>query len=534
MIKKIIKFVSKEISGVHEAAYLLGAFALVSQLLGFIRDRLLASQFGAGLILDTYYASFRIADLLFVIISTLVSLSVLVPFIVRLEDKTDKEKEIFSNTVFTIVSLVSIFFVGTALILSKPLLVLMFPNIMASSLADSLLIMTRVMLIQPIILAFSGFFSSYIQVYKKFFIYALSPVLYNVGIILGVIFFYPIMGMVGLVVGVIFGAVLHLSIQLPTILKHGLFPKFTFYPDLSIIREILTLSVPRTFALVGNQVSQLMLVVLAGTMVSGSISIFSLAFNLQSVPLAIIGVSYSLAAFPTLSRLFNSGDIEGFTKYISNAVKHIIFWSIPVTVLFIVLRISIVEVVLGVGAFNTEDVFLVASSLGIFSVSVVAQSLSLIFIRGYYSTGDTKRPLIFVLISVFVTITSSIIFIKSFNSSSVAPVLMLPIAFSLGQVFNAVLLAVFFNMKYKIFSKLMLKTIFHTTVASVILGFIVTYCLKYSNYLFDINTSFEIFIQGVLCAFVGVLCALVLLILIKNEEVKVVLNVLRRRTFIKS
>jgi putative peptidoglycan lipid II flippase len=102
---------------------------------------------------------------------------------------------------------------------------------MSGQYSESLLVMTRIMLLQPIILALSGLYGSYIQVYKKFFIYAISPIVYNLGIISGVVFLYPLFGMPGLVLGVIIGALLHLAIQIPTILEKGPCLKFTLYPN---------------------------------------------------------------------------------------------------------------------------------------------------------------------------------------------------------------------------------------------------------------------------------------------------------------
>ena len=100
MVKKFLTFLGRESGGLHEAAYLLAAFAFLSQILGLVRDRLLAHNFGAGLDLDLYYAAFRIPDFLFVSIASLVSVSVLIPLLVERID--DKEKSrIFVNNVFS-------------------------------------------------------------------------------------------------------------------------------------------------------------------------------------------------------------------------------------------------------------------------------------------------------------------------------------------------------------------------------------------------------------------------------------------------
>ncbi len=114
----------------------------------------------------------------------------------------------------------------------------------------------------------------------------------------------------------------------------------------TILREVLTLSVPRTLSLAANQLVLIGIIAIASFLSVGSISIFTFASNLQAVPLTIIGVSYSVAAFPTLSRFFAGGRKDEFVQHIETAIRHVIFWSLPATVLFIVLRAYIVRAIL--------------------------------------------------------------------------------------------------------------------------------------------------------------------------------------------
>ena len=108
--------------------------------------------------------------------------------------------------------------------------------------------------------------------------------------------------------GVIIGAVLHLVIQLPVIIKNALLPKFSLNIDYGAIKEVLVLSLPRTVTLSMGHLAMIFLISMASLMGKGAISIFNFSLNLQSVPLSIIGVSYSVAAFPTLAALFSNGE----------------------------------------------------------------------------------------------------------------------------------------------------------------------------------------------------------------------------------
>jgi putative peptidoglycan lipid II flippase len=534
MVKKLIDIFSREIKGLHEAAYLLAFFAFFSQFLALIRDRLFASKFGASEILDVYYAAFRIPDFIFTIIIALVSVSVLIPFLVKVVDYHKKEKESFINSVFSSLIYLALSFSIIAFVFTPVLLNWLFPEIVSGD----LILLTRIMLLQPILLSLSGFFSSFVQVFGRFFIYALSPILYNVGIILGILFFYPVYGIKGLAWGVVFGALLHLLIQVPIVFKNKIYPKFILKPDFKIIKSVLKISVPRTIAITGNQIAMLALVSLAGIMVTGSISVFTFAFNLQSVPMAIIGVSYSLAAFPTLSKLFAKGEQKEFLDHIVRATKHIIFWSIPITVLFIVLRAQIVRVILGSGEFSWSDTRLVAAALALFSISVVAQSLILLFVRAYYSTGETKKPLTFSLISVLFTITSAFGLYKFYQASPAfvawledllrvvgnqgSVVLVLPLAFSMGQILYILMLWISFDKKFKCFSNVLQETVFHSVFSSLIIGIVTYFMLQIFDDIFDLNTLVGVFNQGFFSGIIGILAGMIVLIAIGNKEIRTV------------
>jgi len=535
MVKRIINFLGREIGGLHEAAYLLAIFAFLSQILALVRDRLLASNFGASEIVDVYYASFRIPDLIFVIVTALVSASVLVPIFSK--DKIEGnniQKTI--NSLFTVFLFLSLVIIAITFIFIENLLGIFVPDILNGPNSETLVLFTRILLLSPLLLGISQLFGGIVQAYKRFFIYAISPILYNLGIILGLVYLYPIFGNVGLVLGVVLGLVLHVCIQLPMILKNKLFPQITGDIDWKIVKKVLTLSIPRTLTLASSQITLIVLVSIASTVAAGSIAIFNFAYNLQSVPLAIIGVSYSLAAFPTLSKLFAQNKTEEFLGNLVTATRHVIFWSFPVIVMFIVLRAQIVRVILGSGSFDWSDTRLTAAALALFSISVIAQSLMLIFVRGYYAVGKTRKPLLINLFSVFVTIFLAFCFVNLYESSvyfrdvfesvlrvedlSGTTVLMLPLAFSIGMILNALILWFFFEKSFKGFTSKVWKTAFQSLVASILAGGFSYYLLNILDDVFDLETLAGIFLQGFIAGIGGLILAVFILVILKNEEIK--------------
>jgi putative peptidoglycan lipid II flippase len=542
MVSRIKTLFSREIKGLHEAAYLLAVFSIFSQLFALFRDRLLASYFGTGLQLDIYYAAFKLPDLVFVIVASLVSISVLVPrFVKHLEDK-EKLKNII-DSIFTVLSLISVVSLLIGFILAPKFLEFIVPDLLNSQFGDQLITITRILLIQPIILATSGFVGSLVQAYKRFTVYAFAPIFYNLGIILGIIFLQPLYGLIGLAYGVVIGAILHLLVQLPFVFGQDIYPKITFKIDFKEIYYIVVNSLPRTAAIFANQALLIFMTYLASTMVYGSLSTFNLSYNLQSVPLAIIGVSYSLAAFPSLSKFYQDKQFSKFFENINKALRHIIFWSLPVMAMFVVLRAQIVRVILGSGSFDWEATRLVAASLAIFTVSIFAQSISILFLRVYYSMGKTLKPF-FITLALFVSVvTSSFYFNHLITSSwgiyikeilrlstvSDITVLALPMAFSFGQIIYMVLLLAFFGNFKKIINRDLVRATWQSLSSSLIAFLFAFLSLNFLNSFFDLNTFVGVFMQGFLSGIFGLLVAFVFLIVIGNKEVKVAIETIKHK-----
>jgi putative peptidoglycan lipid II flippase len=544
VVKKFFSIFYKEINGLHEAAYLLGIFALLSQILALFRDRIFASTFGASTTLDVYYSSFRIPDFIFVTVASLVSISVLVPFITERLDKDREEGKKFINSIF------SFFFILIILvsIIAYILIPYIAPHIfsgMDKNLFPELITMTRILLLSPILLGISNFLASITQVGKRFLVYALSPLFYNIGIIAGVIFLYPIFGIYGLAYGVIIGAIMHLAIQLPFVFASCLFKPWPIYFDFQSIKKIIIISIPRTITLGMTQISIIALLGIASFMKDGSISIFNFAINLQSVPLTIIGVSYSIAAFPTLARLFTNGQREEFISHIITGARHILFWSIPVSVLFIVLRAQIVRTIYGAGNFDWSDTKLTAATLAIFSVSVVAQALVLLFIRGFYATGNTGKSLYTSLATGIFTIVFSYVFVKLFDifpmfryftehlfrvdDLSGTNVLMLGLGFSLAQILNCIMLWTMFGRAFKDFSKTLFNTLFQSFSASVIMGAVAYLGLNLFDDILNINTFFGILLQGLFSGIMGIIACIIVLKLLGSVELEETIKTLHKK-----
>ncbi|MHB1330880.1 MAG: murein biosynthesis integral membrane protein MurJ [Minisyncoccota bacterium] len=532
MVRKIFGFLYKETDRLHQAALLLAVFSILSQLLAFLRDRLLAHIFGASLDLDIYYAAFRIPDLIFVTVASIVSLSVLVPFIVDREGNGRDAVRTFIDDIFSFFSVLIVFVCVVAFFFMPSLSGILFKGFEPVAL-EKVVSLSRVLLLSPILLGLSNLFGSLTQAYNRFLIYAFAPVLYNAGIIFGITTLAPNLGIRGIAYGVIAGSFMHMAIQIPFVAKMGLMPRFKRF-DMASIRRVVAISFPRTITLSMSHISTIFLVALASLMTAGSISVFTFAQNISSVPLSIIGVSYSLAAFPTLSRHFADNNIKAFVEYMSTTVRHIIFWSLPLIALFVVLRAQVVRVLLGTGNFDWSDTRLTAAALAIFALSALSQCLLLLFIRAFYSAGHTRKPLIINLISIAILALSAYGAVKLYyawpawgyfisallrvEDLSGTVVLMLPLGFTVGTIINSVLHWISFEKDFGRFPKEIYQTLFVSSSVAVFVGLGSYVGLNIFAPMFDTLTLWGIFFQGLLAGVLGILIGVLVLWLLKSKE----------------
>ncbi len=398
MVRRVLRLVYKEVRGLHQAAYVLALFAFTSQLLALVRDRMLAHQFGAGVELDIYYAAFRVPDLLYVLFASSLSVYVLIPFVTeRISGQRTAAAQHLLSQVAT-VFLLAYAALAAVIWLAAPYVVqLTVPGLVGEY--DAVVTVMRILLLQPLFLGLSSLCGVVTQIGHRFVLYAISPLLYNAGIIFGIAALYPAFGLAGLAYGVVLGAVAHVAVQVPLVrgsdLSFGLVRSINW----SEIRSILHVSVPRALTLASQQVALAAFVAIASLMTVGSVSVFQFAFNLQSVPLAIVGASYSVAAFPLLAQHFAEQRFDAFRQHVLSAMRHIIFWSVPIIALIIILRAQLVRVVLGSGAFDWADTRLTAAVLAFLCISLFAQAINLLIIRTFYAGGLTVLPLVVSVLS---------------------------------------------------------------------------------------------------------------------------------------
>lgn len=546
MVKRVFNFVYKEVRGLHQAAYILALFTIGSQILAIVRDRLFAHTFGAGIELDLYYAAFRIPDLLFVLFASVLSIYVLLPFVNRRVEHDGARSgsavltQIFSLFLLTYSALALILAVTAPLYVTK-----LFPGF--ADYHTELVGLIVILLLQPFLLGLSSLCGVVTQMNHRFVLYALSPLLYNIGIIVGVVALYPVFGIGGLAMGVVLGAIGHLLIQLPFVLRSRYRFSISFSFDWRLIGQVLSVAVPRALTLSVNQLVLLVLISMASLMVAGSVSVFQFAFNLQSVPLAVVGMSYSVAAFPTLSYLYAKADQKAFNLQLITALRHIIFWSLPIISLVIVLRAQLVRVLLGSGEFDWSATRLTAAMLAIFALSLLAQAILLLLVRAFYAGGRTVVPLLIAAFSAGVSVLVAWwgqrlvlnepqildMLAALFRLSDVpgTEVLLLGVAFIAGQLIQLVLLLVasvkVFGVRYGALARLCVQAF---TAAAA--GGISAYAAL-NSIVAGVNqeTFIGIALQGLSAGVIGVIAVILTYLLLRSKELQEVYKSFHSKIF---
>lgn len=517
LTERALRFLSSEVRGLHAAAYVLAACALLSSLLALVRDRLLAHAFGASTTLDIYYAGFRIPDLLFVATGALVSVYILIPELVQ----RSKEKQIdYIDTIVIGFSALAAALSALAAFFAPQLLSWLFPAYVGEN-AAMLASVTRILLLQPVLLGLSNIFAAITQVKHRYAIYALSPLLYNIGIIIGIVFLYPYWGLDGLAYGVVFGAALHLLIQVPSALSDGFFLRWPRLAEPSALLTTAWVSVPRALALSMNQIAFFGLVALGSTLAAGSVAVFMFAYNLHAVPLAIIGASYSVAAFPTLALALSRGERDEFIAHVATAARYVFFWSLPASALILVLRAYIVRVILGSGAFDWTDTRLTAAAFALLSFSLVSQGIMLLLVRGYYAAGRTFVPFLISAGMALFTLALAAFFLGALSQPEIlvyiermlrvedlpgTAVLGLAFAFALSSIVGTAIMAVLFEHRFRGFIAQIRGAVFESVVASIAAAVAAYLGLMLIGVIADTTSTLSVFLTGLGGGLIGI-CA---------------------------
>lgn len=403
-------------NSILSAAFIIMATYGLSHLVGLFKTRLLISHFfgSQAQLLDVYYASLVIPDTLFQLLIIGALSAAFIPTFTRYLSKNQSEAWAMASSTMNFILLIFLL-ISLGVFFMAPLIApLIAPGFNLSQLS-TLVQLLRVMLLAQFFFSISGFLTSIIQSHQRFLIPALAPVVYNLGIIFGILVLSPRFGIFGPAIGMVVGACLHMLIQLPLAIRLGMRFHLSFNFAHPGVREVVRLLPPRAIALGIDQIEQFVAVILASTLLPGSLSLLNVSRLLYTIPNLLFGSTIGQAALPTLSRIATLPDQSHFRRTLSESFLQVSFLALPVSALFIVLRIPIIRIVFGAKTFPWVATLLTGKTLAILALSASFYAVMQLVIRGFYSLHDTKTPLVIGLIAALFDTIFSVVAVAWFG-----------------------------------------------------------------------------------------------------------------------
>ncbi|MCY3912162.1 MAG: murein biosynthesis integral membrane protein MurJ [Chloroflexi bacterium] len=391
-------------AGVGRAAAIVVASILVSRVLGFVRQAAINAEFGVGPEADAWFAAFRIPDTIFMLLAGGALLSAVIPVYAEVKARGDPQAlGRFVGRIGALVAGASAVLAGISALLAEPLMRVVapgFPDATVALATDA----ARWLMISPVVLAMSAVAKAALQAERRFALPALSPLLYNLGIIAGALGLARVFGLTGLVWGTLIGTGLHLLVQtpgLPAIFGAGeatarRFNYKSWHPGAAWadpdVRKVIRLMVPRMLGVAVLQASLIYINILASLQGPSAVAVLNNAFLLMLLPLGVFGMALGEATLPDLAHRWISGDRAAFARRVHGVGRIVLFLSVPAAVVLAVLAEPIVSVAFERHAFDARATELTANALRFYAVGLAGHAAVEVLVRGFFAMHDTRTP----------------------------------------------------------------------------------------------------------------------------------------------
>jgi putative peptidoglycan lipid II flippase len=373
---------------------------LASRVLGWLRLAVIGAQFGAGRELDAYFAAFRIPDTIFQLVVAGTLFTAFIPVFVSYRARGEEaEAWRVASSVINLVVL-ALALLSLVMALFAPVFVpIVAPGFDAPT-TELTVRMTRLMLLSPFFIGLGAVVSAILNGYDEFAVPTIAPLVYNLAIIAAAVFLAPILGVEALAIGVAVGALGHLLVQLPKLLRLSGRYDLTLILRHPGVIEVSKLMAPRTIGLAATQANFVISTVLASVLPAGSVTAYNYAFQLSQVPVAVVGVSVAVALFPTLSHVAALGQVDEVRRQVATSLRIMFFLAAPLTAVLIVLREPTTAVFYQYGAFGSSSTTETANALMFFSLALFAHSWVQVVARAFYAMHDSVTPVIWAVVAV--------------------------------------------------------------------------------------------------------------------------------------
>ncbi|MBM4438568.1 MAG: murein biosynthesis integral membrane protein MurJ, partial [Actinobacteria bacterium] len=427
--------------GIAGAATILLITILASRLLGFVRQIAITSQFGVGPEADAWFTAFRIPDTIFQLFAGGALLSAVIPVYAAVRARGDRRAlgELVSG-VITLVGLVTAVAGAVGAVFAEPLMRAVAPGFPPATLAlaaDA----SRWLMLSPVLLGFSAIIKAVLQAERRFWLPALSPILYNAGIIAGAVLLARWFGLSGLVWGTLLGAGLHVLVQAPGLRALRFAPRPAWAWRSPDVRRVVALVIPRIVGVAVLQISLVYVNLLASLQGESAVAALGNAFILLLLPLGMFAMSLGEAALPELSERWAAQDRAGFAQRLAGLSRHVLFLNLPASVALIMLAEPIVTVLFERGAFDARATALTATALQFFAIGLAGHALVEVLVRGFFAMHDTRTPVAVGVASLLVHMLLSWLLAQRIGQGGIA------LGVSIGVLLEAYLLTVLLRVR---------------------------------------------------------------------------------------
>jgi putative peptidoglycan lipid II flippase len=371
---------------------------ILSSIINLARGIVILRAFGTGMENEAFWAANRVSETLFSLVAGGALASAFVPtFTAFLAKKqSDKAWKLASSIINLVLVMISILAILAAIFAPTIVRYLLAPGYVDDPEKFNLTVqLLRIILPSTVIFSISGLVMGILNAHQSFLFPALAPSMYSLGMIFGVVFLSPQMGIFGLAWGVVLGSLLHLLIQLPKLLRLGGKYSAIFGMDNPAVRQVGILMLPRLAGVAVVQINFWVNTNLASRYSEGSVTGLTYGFTLMLMPLMLIAQAIATASLPTFSAQAALGKLDEMRNSLSAAIRTVLLLSLPAAVGMILLRFPLIRLMYENGTtFTSQSTELVAWALLWYTIGLVGHSLVEIISRAFYAMQDTKTPVL--------------------------------------------------------------------------------------------------------------------------------------------
>ncbi len=422
---------------VTKAAGVVGFATIITRILGFLRDMVIALKFGAGLEADAYFVAFRIPSMLRRLVGEGALTVAFIPVFVEEHQKSPERAWKLANTVLTLLCIILLALTMLGMAFTPYIVEIIAPGF--DKIPEKFALtthLTRITFPYIFFISLAALAMGILNSLQHFLSSALAPMMLNISLIGCAFLVSPHLEtpVVGLAIGVLLGGITQLVFQIPALLKRGFRYRISVDYTNPAVRKIGMLLLPAFFGLAVNQISVFVNTLLASYLSEGSVSYLFFSYRLTEFPLGIFGMAIATAVLPTMSAQSAKGKYEELVSTLSFALRLVLFITIPAMVGLIVLRVPIVTLLFERGRFTPDDTLATAQAVLYYTLGLSAIAGGRIIVPVFYALKDTATPVKCAAASVGLNILFSLLLMGPLQHNGLA------LATTLSSFFNFFLL----------------------------------------------------------------------------------------------